>query len=99
MKRARFSLLFLGTRSLFLIHNTSTLLAAPSVTVNATGIYTDTTLDIFLYADILECNLVSFGVKVVYNPADLTLVSAEKNGNDWYFGEVTNKLPYIKKKQ
>ena len=95
MKRARFSLLFLCTISLFFICKTSIVSAAPSVTVYATGVYTYTTVDISLYADIKECNLVSSGAKVLYNPVDLTLVSAEKNDTDWYLGEVDNKLPYM----
>ena len=72
-----------------------TVWAAPSATVHTFGIYTDTTFEVYLYADIQECNLISFGVNVGYNPADLTVVSAVKNEAVWYLGEAAHKYPYM----
>ena len=69
--------------------------AAPGVSVYATGIYTDSTVGIYLYADTIDCNLVGYGVKLQYNPTDLTVNAAEKNENAWYFGEDGNKSPYM----
>ena len=69
--------------------------AAPSVSVYAKGTYTDSSVDIYLYADAIDCSLISYGVKVGYNHNDLTIGSAEKNENIWYFGEDGNKQPYM----
>lgn len=69
--------------------------AAPGVSVYAKGTYTNSSADIYLYADIIDCSLISFGVKLVYNPADLTVTTAEKNETSWYFGEDDNMHRYM----
>lgn len=70
-------------------------LAVSSVTVYGTGTYTNTDFDLNIYGNISECNLLSFGVKLSYNPADLTVNTAIKNENVWYFGDETTKYPYM----
>jgi len=65
---------------------------AADVDVYAEGAYTDTKLDVYLYADMNADPLVSAGVQLTYDPAKLTLTSAVKNETDWYFG--TPGAPY-----
>ena len=69
--------------------------AAPGVSISATGTYTDSSVDIYLYADTTDCSLISYGVKVGYNPTDLTVSAAEKNETVWYFGEEVSKQTYM----
>lgn len=58
---------------------------AADVDVYAEGAYTDTQLDIYIYADINTSPILSFGVRVNY-PAGLTFASAAKNETVWYLG-------------
>ena len=81
--------------SLFCVLIPFNVYAAPGVSVYATGTYTDASVDVYLYADTLDCSLISFGVKLGFNPADLTVTTAPKNENVWYFGEQSSKQPYM----
>ena len=57
------------------------------VDVYAEGAYTETDLVVYIYADIDGVTeLRSAGVKLTYSPSELTVVSAEKNEDDWYMG-------------
>jgi hypothetical protein len=67
---------------------------AADVDVFVEGAFTDTTLDVYLYADINGPNLLSFGVKLTYS-SPLSVTSAEKNENDWYLGSETYMDPEI----
>jgi len=60
--------------------------SAADVDVYAEGAYTDTKLDVYIYADMNAEPLVSAGVRLTYDNTKLTFVSAEKNETDWYFG-------------
>ena len=68
---------------------------APSVTVYGSGTYSNNDIDVKIYADIIDCNLLSFGVEISYNPDDLKLDGAEKNEAIWYFGDDATKYPYL----
>lgn len=95
MKRTQFHIICLTIISFFLVYNTSALFAAPSTSVYAVGVYDESTVDILLYADIRECSLISFGIKVRYIFSELSPVSVEKNENVWYLGTQENKTPYM----
>ena len=69
--------------------------AAPGVSIYATGTYTDTSVNLSLYANTTDCSLISYGVKVGYSPTDLTVSTAEKNQDVWFFGEEISKQPYM----
>ena len=59
--------------------------------VYAEGAYTDTDLQVYLYADITPGDvppLVSYGVKMTYS-SNLTVTNAEKNEKIWYMGDGT----------
>lgn len=64
-----------------------------SVSVYAEGAYTDSDLVIYLYADVDTDPILSYGVKLTYNPSDLESPVVEKNSQDWYFGEQSSPLP------
>jgi hypothetical protein len=67
---------------------------AEDVEVFVEGAYTDTTLDVYLYADITGPNLCSFGVKLTYS-SPLTVTNAEKNEAVWFLGSETYMDPEI----
>lgn len=67
---------------------------AADVDVYAEGAYTNTDLVVYLYADINGSNLVSNGVKVTYNTAELTSPIAEKNVAVWFMGDGVTNYPY-----
>lgn len=67
---------------------------AADVDVYAEGAYTDTDLVVYIYADITGDPLVSAGVQLPYDNTKLTLTSAVKNTDDWYFGTASVKYPY-----
>ena len=69
---------------------------AASVDVYGEGAYTDTNFVVYIYADINDSNIYSFGVKLTYNPDQLTVVSAEKNTDVWFMGDSPeNSYPYM----
>ena len=88
-------MIFFGHILFFMFLTPFTLFAAPSAVVYAAGTYTDSSLDILLYADIIDCNLIGYGVKLGYNPTDLTVNTAVKNEDVWYLGEESSKQPYL----
>jgi hypothetical protein len=65
-----------------------------SVSVYAEGAYTDSDLKLYIYADITEGPILSFGVKVAY-PSSLTYSSATKNESVWYFGNGSAEYDYM----
>jgi len=68
---------------------------AADVNVYAEGAYTDTNLVVYIYADINTADpLVSAGVQLPYDNTKLTLTSAVKNDDDWYFGTPADKKTY-----
>jgi len=67
---------------------------AADVDVYAEGAYTDTDLVVYIYANITGDPLVSAGVQLPYDNTKLTLTSAVKNTDDWYFGTTSVKYPY-----
>ncbi|TNF95943.1 MAG: hypothetical protein EP297_11230 [Gammaproteobacteria bacterium] len=68
---------------------------AADVDVYAEGTYTESDLVLHIYADINGPNILSYGVKVVYSPSELTVISAEKNEDVWYTGDGTTNYPYM----
>ena len=71
----------------------SALMASADTSVYAEGAYDDTGLDVYIYADIPDA-LVSMGIRVAYDSTKLTVNSAEKNEDVWYFGDSTTKYHY-----
>lgn len=68
---------------------------AADVDVYAEGAYTATDLVVYIYADINTADpLVSAGVQLTYDNSKLTLTSAAKNEDAWYFGTTTQKYSY-----
>lgn len=65
------------------------------VDVYAEGAYTDTDLVVYLYADINAENILSCGVKLTYNPIDLSVSSASKNESVWFMGDGTTNHAYM----
>ena len=65
-----------------------------TVNVYAEGAYTDSDLKLYIYADIAEGPILSFGVKVAY-PSSLTYSSATKNDSVWYFGNGSSEYDYM----
>lgn len=68
--------------------------AIAEVSVYAEGAYAGSELKVYVYAD-SNVNLVSFGVKLTYDPAELTLDESsclKRNDAVWYFG--TTDAPY-----
>lgn len=65
-----------------------------NVSVYAEGAYTDTDLKLYIYADISEGPILSFGVKVAY-PSSLSFANATKNDSVWYFGNGSSEYDYM----
>ncbi len=77
-------------------------LIAADVDIFAEGAYTDTLLDVYIYADINTTNLLSYGIKLTYDPQHLKVKAAKKdystksapyskNKLHWYIGNEKNK--------
>jgi hypothetical protein len=81
--------------SAFIVTN----LNAADVDVFAEAAYTETDLEVCIYANINAANLISFGVLVTYDPAALTVNTAtdktNKNELLWYFGDGGPDYPYM----
>ena len=71
--------------------------ASADVSVYAEGAYTDDDLMVYIYADVVDDPIVSYGVKLTYNTEALELNlgipddddpidGVIKNNEDWYFG-------------
>ena len=67
---------------------------AADVDVYIDGSYTDTDLDVHVFADINAGPILSFGVRVDYPPS-LVLSSATKNETVWYFGDGMAEYSYM----
>jgi hypothetical protein len=57
-----------------------------NVDVYLEGAYTETDLAVYIYANTNGTELRSAGVKLTYDPSELTVTSAVKNEADWYLG-------------
>lgn len=79
---------------LFISHS-----AFSDVRISTEGEYTDTQLIINIYADTTDTSsgaaepLVSYGVKITYDPADINNPVVQKNNGEWYFGTAASPLP------
>ncbi len=77
--------------------------ALAQVVVWGEGAWTDTDVQINIYANIPETEaLRSFGVRLIYDPTELTFVQqiddehkTQKNEAIWYFGDGTNNEAYM----
>ena len=69
--------------------------AFSQVTVYAEGAYTATDLAVHIFADITGNPLCSYGVTLTYNTAKVTVATATKNDDVWYFGTTSDKKPYM----
>jgi hypothetical protein len=69
--------------------------AAAAVTVYGNATSTGPTIEVDLYANIVNDALLSFGVKLNYSPTDLYVVSASKNTNVWYMAASGIEYNYI----
>jgi len=72
--------------ALFLVCVLAPVNAFSQVSVYAEGAYTETDLAVYIYADTNGTDLRSAGVKLTYEPSELTVTSAEKNEAAWYLG-------------
>ncbi len=90
IKLATASMLFIAT--LFAPLNA----ALGYVQVFGEGVYTQDELVVNLYADITDNNVLSYGVKLIFDPGELTVSSAQKDMNPtpftdnptkWYLGD------------
>ena len=95
MKKSSRSLFIIG----LLVFVVSALISvnsfAADVDVYAEGAYTETDLAVYIYADINSLNILSAGVKLTYNPSELTITSAEKNESVWFLGNESYMDPDI----
>ena len=72
-----------------------TSLASATTSVYAEGAYDDTSLVLYVYADITDdAPLVSQCFKVAYDPSKLAFSTASKNEAVWYFGNGGPDYPY-----
>ncbi len=72
-----------------------TSLAWAETSVYAEGAYDDTSLVLYVYADITDdAPLVSQCFKLTYDPTKLTFSTASKNEAVWYFGKGGPDYPY-----
>lgn len=65
------------------------------VDVYAEGAYTSTDVAVYIYADINGPAILSYGVKLTYDPAVLTVTSAAKNEAVWYMGDGSANNAYM----
>ncbi len=69
--------------------------AAAAVTVYGEASSTGPTVTVQVFADISKTPLLSFGVRVLYDPQSLYVGSAAQNTALWYFSNPTGQLPYM----
>ncbi|MEW5802589.1 MAG: dockerin type I domain-containing protein [bacterium] len=69
--------------------------SAEAIKVFLEGAYTENNLGISIYANTYSYKLVSAGVKLQYDPAQLSLKSAHKNEKVWFMKDVQGKYPYV----
>jgi len=69
--------------------------ALAQVSVYAEGAYTGTDLVVNIYADITGNPLCSYGVTLSYDADRITVATATKNEDVWYFGTTSAKQPYM----
>lgn len=68
--------------------------ADPSAIINGYGAVTDSSFKVSIYATSVECSLISYGVKLDYNPVDLEFLSAHRYEDIWYLGDGQTNHPY-----
>ncbi|MBN1932549.1 MAG: hypothetical protein JW786_13180 [Desulfobacterales bacterium] len=82
---------------IFCMYLSTSLSLSADVDVYGNGTYTADRLIVLIYADIFQNNtdksLLSFGVKLTYNAANLTETQTQLNDAIWYFGNTTLKHP------
>ena len=66
---------------------------AANADVYVEGAYTENDLAVYIYVDINGPNILSSGVRLTYQPSELTLVTAEKNKSVWFLGSETYMDP------
>ncbi len=83
-----FALIVLSCSFLFAANS----FAVTDVTIYAEGAYTDTDLDVNVYADIVGDPIVSYGIGLNYDNTKLSYDSSNTKRNDaeWYFGDGSN---------
>jgi len=67
---------------------------AATIDVSGEANLSETTLSVNIYAN-TAANILSFGIKLTYSAADLTVTSVERNNDTWYFGNASTTYPYI----
>jgi len=68
---------------------------AAAVTVYGEASSSGAAITVNVFADIPKDPLVSFGVRVVYDPKNLYVSNAAKNTEAWYFSDATGRVPYM----
>lgn len=83
---------FMGVAFLVLLLSST---ATAEVSVYAEGAYTDTDLVVYIYADVPTTGspLVSYGIKLTYDVAQVGSPVVNKNDAVWFFGSSTSPLP------
>lgn len=66
-----------------------------AVTVYGEASSSGPTLTVNVFADIVNAPLVSFGVRVLYDPMTLYVANASKNTETWYFSNATSRIHYM----
>jgi len=66
-----------------------------AVNVYAEAAYSETELVVYIYGAVTEEAIISAGVKLTYNPAELTNPVAKKNETVWFMGAGTADFPYL----
>ncbi|MBU1737108.1 MAG: thrombospondin type 3 repeat-containing protein [Proteobacteria bacterium] len=87
----RFSYIF--ATLLVLMFSAGNVQAVPNVNVYGSGTYSDSNAIVNIYATTLDCNLMSFGVTLNFDPADVSSSGVSRNNAVWYLGDgVTNSV-------
>lgn len=95
MKRLKIMFWFIGWVVIIIAYLTPLNSIAADVDVYAEGTYTDNDGVAYIFADINTGDILSFGVKVLYNPTDIVITDATKNEAVWYFGNNVTKYVYV----
>lgn len=71
--------------------------ASAGVSIYGEGAYTDSDLKVYVYADVTDEPIVSFGVKLTYDANEVSLDEAtclKRNDDVWYFGDPEGGTTY-----
>lgn len=69
-------------------------LAAGAVDIYGEATTAGNLVTVNLYADIIKGPLVSFGVRLLYDPRQVAAGEATKNSSVWFFSDGKNRYPY-----